>query len=81
MLPFLKHKQNQTGVIVHTRQPDDPNQNEMSDLEMVAEDILRAINMKDIKGLAKALETAHIVCDKEVHTEGPHTEDSAEYQE
>lgn len=62
MLPFLK-KNNQTGVIVQTRQPDkdkEPSGNE--GLMACAEDLLRCIESKDVKGIANALRAAHDIC-------------------
>lgn len=84
MLPFLKQKAQQSGVIIHERKPDTHNQtteNPNEDLEAVAEDILRYINMKDIKGLATALKSAFEICDAQPHTEGEHLTDSDESEE
>lgn len=63
MLPFLKPKR-VAGVIISQRKPDGSNEmkheegEEMSQMEVCAEDILRAIANKDAKALAGALQAA-----------------------
>jgi hypothetical protein len=76
MLPFLKnHKQ--AGVIVSTRKPDEKDDQEPSDssaaMEACAQDIIRAIEQKDSKHLALALQAAFECMESEPHEESPHT--------
>jgi len=63
VLPFLKQKPQASGVVTQVRAPDQPEENSMTDLESAAEDILRSINMKDVKGLAQALKAAYDMCE------------------
>lgn len=63
MLPFLKKKQ-QVGVIVHDRTPDEMlEQADKSDLEIVAEELIHAVSMKDAKAVSEALKAAFDICD------------------
>lgn len=64
MLPFLKKNQ-ESGVSgpvdTITREPD--NDEEFDSLEVAAEDVLFAIEKKDKKALARALQAAFDICD------------------
>lgn len=67
LLPFLKRKEAQpTGIIIKTRAPDGAKADESADnsdygIESCAGDLLRALENKDVKGIAEALESAHEV--------------------
>lgn len=79
MLPFLKNKQNSTGIAMKMRKPDSEESSEQqddsnADLEICAIDILKAIKTNDIKLLAQALKTAFEIADSEPHVEGEHIE-------
>lgn len=80
MLPFLKRKDGHvSGITIKTRTPDQPaesiDENDPSAAhEACAKDLLRAIEMKDIKGIASALYDAFSIMDSEPHEEGPHPE-------
>lgn len=41
-------------------------------LHAAAQDLLDALNAKDVGGIAAALQNAFELCDKEPHEEGPH---------
>lgn len=63
MLPFLKPKR-VAGVIISQRKPDGSNEmkheegEEMGEMEVCAEEIIRAISSKDAKALAAAIQAA-----------------------
>lgn len=62
MLPFLKQKPMATGLIVQTRKADGDAKPMEDDsdaaMEACASDIMRAIESKDHRGLAKAIRSA-----------------------
>lgn len=73
MLPF--HKLNQDAaasgpVESIKRTPDEGADYDV--LESAAEDLVRAVHSKDIKGVAVALRAAFELCDSMPHEEGPH---------
>lgn len=80
MLPFLKRKDSSiAGTIIKTRTPDEPSESEQPDdpsasHEACARDLLKAIEAKDVKGIADALYDAFTVMESEPHEEGPHVE-------
>jgi hypothetical protein len=79
LLPFLKKRQEgySSGVIVKQRQPDEveDKKDEMSESHMAfAKDLLQAIESKDVKGIAEALNNAFQIMDAEPHVEGDHIE-------
>ena len=80
MLPFLKRKDQQTaGLIIKHRQPDQHSESieesdESAAHEACARDLLQAIESKDIKGIAEALQSAFEIMDSEPHKEGKHIE-------
>lgn len=69
MLPFLQNKNKKvSGVILETRRtpdekPQDESENSSAPLHAAAEDILRAIEAKDPKHLALALQAAYDICE------------------
>jgi hypothetical protein len=72
-------KKSQTGVIVNTRPSDEPKQDEnseLSDLEICAEDLMKAVHANDRKAVAEAFRSAFEICDAAPHEEGPHTNES-----
>ena len=81
MLPFLKPQAKQASLSIKYRKPDekepfsDQEDSNESAKHAAAQDILRAIESKDFKHLALALQSMFDICDSEPHTEGPHTND------
>lgn len=69
MLPFLK-KPKAAGLIVEQRASDKPS--DISEMETCAQDLLAAIEAKDIKGMAAALQAAFELADSQPHVEGEH---------
>ncbi len=75
MLPFLKNKEKQqSAVMVKQRAPDQPEQEDDKSASHMAcaQDLLKAIESKDIKGIAEALQSAFEIMDSEPHVEGEH---------
>jgi len=77
MLPWQKNKdKSQAGISIKYRQPDESKaQNEDSPaaaMEAAAQNILSAIEQKDYKHLALALQNAFEIADSQPHEEGPH---------
>lgn len=75
MLPFIK-KSKEASVAVPSqsveRKPDDESEEAFDSLEMVAQDLIDAMQSKDAKLLALALRSAFQICDLEPHEEGEH---------
>jgi len=72
----LKRKNETTspGVIVQNRTPDKPDENQDdTGIHACAQDLLSAIESKDVKGIADALKAAFEIADSAPHKEGPHT--------
>lgn len=79
LLPFLKNKRKETGVIVQERSPDQPaDESEGDGLKAAAQDILSAISNNDSAALAMAIKAAFQICDSEPHVEGEHLESDEE---
>lgn len=81
MLPFLKAKPKSAGVTTEYRAPDGGFQdeapsNDLEGLEACGEDLCKAIEAKDYKGIASALKAAFDILESAPHAEGPHTEES-----
>jgi hypothetical protein len=81
LLPFLKKKPAAAvGVIVKTRTPDEKPEQDQDDssagIEACAHDLLTAIEAKDVKGIADALQAAFEIADSQPHEEGEHTNES-----
>lgn len=75
MLPFLKRSQEASSsgpVESVTREPDYEDDSEFDSLEIAAQELLDAIDKKDVKAMATAIRAAIELCDSEPHTEGPH---------
>ena len=73
MLPFLKRTQDgaaSTPIETLRREPD--NEADYDGLEAAAQDVLDAMESKNVKHLAAALRAAFELCDEEPHVEGPH---------
>lgn len=62
LLPFLKNKRKETGVIVQERAPDSPEQDSTTPLKAAAQDILSAISMNNSEQLASAIKAAFEIC-------------------
>ena len=80
MLPFMKPK-HQTGIMVAYRKPDDeetaqqaPDHEELSELEICAEDLIRAIHSKDAKAVSEAFKDLFEICEMHPHDEYDHEE-------
>ncbi len=75
MIPFIKNKvAKPSGVITSLRKPDeDQHSEDTSGLEVAMEDLSRAHEIKDYKGMAKAIKAAFEILDSMPHEEGPHT--------
>lgn len=74
-LPFLSDsKKKIADVAMATRRPDEDKLNENEGLQAAAHDILSAIQSKDVKALALALQAAFELC--ETPEEGPALPDS-----
>lgn len=85
-LPFLRKKQ-VAGIIMAKRQPDgskmethesDEKDYDSNDLKACAQDLLSAIEAKDVDKIAAVLKSAHEICDMEPHEEGEHTNEEQE---
>ncbi len=77
LLPFLKNKQQQSGVIVQNRTPDEPKDSEDQGLMACAQDLIDAVHAKDAKRVASALKAAFEIADSEPHVEGEHLDESS----
>lgn len=81
ILPFLKRKDSQIGgVIVKHRKPDETPQAEDQDdpsaaIHACAHDLMKALEAKDVAGIAEALHSAFEILDSQPHLEGPHEDD------
>lgn len=74
LLPFLKNKRKETGVIVQERVSDLPEESTEADgLEVAAKDIMSAISGNDHKALAAAIRAAFEILESQPHVEGEHT--------
>jgi CHASE3 domain sensor protein len=82
MLPFLKKKSMDAGLIVQNRAPDQqPQENEEDQgLMSAASDIMSAIESKDHKRLAAAIKAAFEICDSMPHDESEPDETNEEMQ-
>lgn len=80
MLPFLKNKNSGVaGLIVKSRVPDEkPESDESEDkdaaIHACAQDLISAIQVKDVKAVAEAIRSAFEILDSMPHFEGEHTE-------
>lgn len=90
VLPFLKNKK-AAGLILSPVKPQgsprpdgrfidiySEESNENNGLVSCAQDLLKAIEMKDPKAMADAMKAAFQILDSEPHVEGPHLEDYSE---
>lgn len=80
MLPFLRHKKNNAGLIVKQRSPDVSSGDEAEGsapdgMEAAAQDLMDAISAGDAGKVASALRAAFQIADSEPHEEGEHTND------
>jgi len=83
MLPFLRKRDEQSspGLIVKNRTPDKNEENQDDSHEgmhAAAQDLLSAIESKDVKSIAEALKAAFEIADSMPHSEGPHTNEDKE---
>lgn len=71
LLPFLKNKHKDVGVIVQHRAPDSPEQAAESDsgLHAAAQDMLSAISSGDAARLAQAVKAAFQILESQPHEE------------
>lgn len=85
MLPFLKKKESaSTGLIVKSRAPDKPEQEEETQdnsaaaIEQCAMELILAVHLKDVKGVSEALCSAFDILESKPHEESvePHSYES-----
>lgn len=77
MLPFLKQKRAEGGVITQHRMVDEDkvhDSEDLSGLEMAMEDFCRAEEIKDYRGMAQAFKAAFEMLEMAPHEEYPHEE-------
>jgi flagellar biosynthesis/type III secretory pathway protein FliH len=73
MLPFLKKKQEGSASMPSdsiVREPD--NEQDYDSMHAVAEDLLKAIEAKDVAAIAEAFRAGFELADSESHEEGEH---------
>lgn len=75
MLPFLKPKRADGGVMTQLRAPDEKPQESQEDsgLESAMKDLIDAVDARDHKRMAIAMKAAFEILDSMPHEEGPHT--------
>jgi len=75
MLPFLKVKKADGGMITQLRKPDEGKE-PLQDpgLEMAMEDMCKAHDARDYKAMAKAFQAAFQILESQPHEEAPHDE-------
>lgn len=83
MLPFLKQKSHQTGVIVKERAPDMDSESELpvteaEELEACIHDIMSAMTSKDVKQIASHVKALHDILHQYMGSESE--SDSNDYQ-
>lgn len=85
MLPFLNNKKSSiAGSIIEKRKPDgglaqvEPEESNDEGLEACAQDILSAVEAKDLKALVSSLKSFFEICDSTPHKEGDPIENSEE---
>lgn len=61
MPPYLRERRPAGGGSVEYRKPDDK-ESKLSDIEVCGQDLLRAIEEKNFKGIASALKAAFDIC-------------------
>lgn len=77
ILPFLAKKNQNAGVIVQTRKPDEEkSQNSSEGLESCAQDLINAIHSKDPKAVAQAFKDLFELSELEPHEEADHSYDA-----
>jgi len=74
MLPFLKRKQegSMSADDDHVLRKPDEGSEEYDTMHAVAEDLLKAIEAKDVPGIAAAFRAGFELADSEPHEEGEH---------
>lgn len=90
MLPFLEPKKITSVIIARRGKPDLESHPEMDmtsedddndlpmGMESAAEDVMRALDKRSVKDLAKSLHAAFELYDSMPHQEGPHEEEYGE---
>lgn len=79
MLPFLDKKKEASVVVPSDRIKREPDQEpDYDSLHSAAEDVMSALEQKDIPALAEALRAAFDICDSMPHEEGPDTNEGSE---
>lgn len=77
ILPFLAKKNQNAGVIVQTRKPDEEKQDSGSEgFVSCAQDLINAIHSKDAKAVAQAFKDLFELAELEPHEEAPHSYDA-----
>jgi hypothetical protein len=76
LLPFLRKKQEEGSsptLSIKTRTPDKKEDSDDAGLNACAQDLLDAVQARDVSGVAAALKAAFEIADSQPHEEGPHT--------
>lgn len=80
ILPFLKKRPANAGLVIAQRAPDKSNTENQDDsspaIEACVEDLITAIHSKDVKAAKEALMTVFEYMESEPHYEGDHTNES-----
>ena len=73
-LPFLKKKEASISIPPESvkRKPDNDIEEEFDYIDSASEDLISAIQSKDVKGVSAALRAAFQMMDEMPHVEGPH---------
>lgn len=72
MLPFQSDRKEGGAVSMPIESQKLETQDEVDYLEYAAQDLLQALQSRDIKGIASALRAAFELCDMMPHEEGDH---------
>lgn len=76
MLPFMKKDKEASVSAVPSRIKREPDHEvDYDSLEAAAQDVLAALESKNVRDLAIAIRAAFEICDSEPHVEGPHIEE------
>ena len=76
MLPFLKPEKAASVIVArlkdHKVEPEHEESEHHHELSAAAQDLIKAVHMKDVSAVADALRAAFQHLDAEPHVEGPH---------
>jgi hypothetical protein len=84
ILPFLAKKNQQAaGIIIKTRQPDEPEASSDSSSEAIeacAQDLINAVHAHNIKGVADAMKSAFDILESMPHEENEESASPHSYE-